>query len=48
MFYSSLTSKKSSGKEYVPVLKFCNKFEIKAMKDYYNFYLKCDVLLLYF
>ena len=37
-FYSSLTGKKISGKEY--------KFEMKTMKDYHNLYLKGDVLLL--
>ena len=45
-FYSSLTGKKISDKEYEPVLKDWNKFEIKTMKDYHNLYLKCDILLL--
>ena len=44
--YSSLTGKKSSNEEYEHALKFWNKFEMKTMKDYYHFYLKCDVLLL--
>ena len=42
--YSLLASKKVSGKEYKHVIKFWNKFEIKTMKDYYNLYLKCDIL----
>ena len=42
-FYSSLTGKKISDKEYEHVL---NKFEMKTMKNYYHIYLKCDVLLL--
>ena len=45
-FHSSLTSKKISAKEYKHVLKVWNKFEMKTMKDYHYFYLKCDVLLL--
>ena len=44
-FYSSLTGKKSSDKEYAHVFKVWNKFEIKTMKDYHGLYLKCDVLL---
>ena len=45
-FYSSLTVKKISGKEYEHVLKVWNKFEMKKMKDYHDLYLECDVLLL--
>ena len=45
-FYSSLTGKKNSGKEYKRVLKVWDKFGIKAMRDYSNLYLKYDVLLL--
>ena len=45
-FYSSLTGKKISDKEYDHVLKVWNKFEMKTMKDYHDLYLKCDVLLL--
>ena len=44
-FYSSLTGKKISDKEYEYV-KVWNKFEMKTMKDYHDLYLKCDVLLL--
>ena len=45
--YSLLTGKKVGGKKYEHVWnKFWNKFEIKTMKDYYNLYLKCDILLL--
>ena len=45
-FYSSLTDKKNSDKEYKHVLKVLNKSEMKTMKDYHNFFLKCDILLL--
>ena len=45
-FYSSLTSKKNSEKEYEYVVKVWNTFQMKTMKDYHNLYLKCDVLLL--
>ena len=45
-FYSSLTEKlvtKISDKEYEHVL---NVWKIKTMKNHYDLYLKCDVLLL--
>ena len=45
-FYSSLTGKKNSCKEYEHVLKVWKKFLIKTMKDYHDLCLKCDVLLL--
>ena len=45
-FYSSLTDKKITDKEYEHVLNVWNIFEMKTMKDYHNLYLKCDVLLL--
>ena len=45
-FYSSLTYKKITDKEYDHILKIWNKFEMKMMNDYHNLYLKCDVLLL--
>ena len=35
-FYSSLTGKKISDKEYYLLLKVWNKFEIKAIKDYHD------------
>ena len=41
---SSLTSKKINDKEYDHVLKVQNKFEMKTIKDYHDFYLRCDVL----
>ena len=44
--YCSLTGKKNSGKEYKHVPQFWNKFEMKTIKDYYDLYLKRDVLLL--
>ena len=43
-FYSSLTDRKISDKEYDHVLKVWNKFEMKTMKDYHNLYLKCKCL----
>ena len=45
-FYSSLTDRKISGKEYENVLNVWNKFEMKKMKDYDDLYLKCYVLIL--
>ena len=45
-FYSSLTYRKISDKEYEHVLNVWKKFELKTMKDYHDFYLKSDVLLL--
>ena len=36
-FYSSLTGKKISSKEYDHVLKVWNKFEMKTMKNYHDF-----------
>ena len=44
--YSSLTNRKIIDKKYEHVLNVWNKFEMKMMKDYQDFYLKCDVLLL--
>ena len=45
-FYSSLTNKKLSDKDYGHVLKVSNTFEMKKMKNHHELYLKCDVLLL--
>ena len=45
-FYSYLTGKNISYKEYEHVLNVWNKFEMKMMKDYHNLCLKYDVLLL--
>ena len=45
-FSSLLTVKKINKKEYKHVLQVWNKLEIKTMKDYHHFYLKCDALLL--
>ena len=45
-FYISLNYKKFSDKVYEHVLNVWNRFEMKMMKDYYNLYLKYDVLLL--
>ena len=42
-FYSSLTNRKISDKEYEHVFNVWKKFEMKAMKDYQDLYLKCDV-----
>ena len=45
-FYSSLTGRRISGKEYENVVNVSKKYEMKTMKDYHDLYLKCDVLLL--
>ena len=45
-FYSSLTGKKNSDKEYDHVSKVWNTFQMKTMKDYHDLYLKRDILLL--
>ena len=45
-FYSSLTDRRISVKEYEHVLNVYNKFEVKTMKDYHDLFLKCEVLLL--
>ena len=45
-FYSSLTNRKITDKEYENVLNEWNKFEIKTVKDFHDLYLKCNVLLL--
>ena len=45
-FYSSLTDKKISGKDYDYVFKVWNKSEMKTMKDYQDLYIQFDVLLL--
>ena len=44
-FYSSLTGKKISEKEYEHVLKVEYVLKMKTMKDYHDLYLKQDVLL---
>ena len=44
--YNSLTGKKNSNKDYEYAVNVCNAFEMKTMKDYHEFYSKCDVLLL--
>ena len=43
-FYSSLTDRKISDKEYEYVLYVSNKYEMKTMKDYHNLYLKCSII----
>ena len=45
-FYSWLSGKRISDRKYQHVLKVWNKTEMKTMKDYYDFYLKYDVLFL--
>ena len=45
-FYSSLSRRKITGKEYEYFLHVSNKFERKTMKYYHDLYLKCNVLLL--
>ena len=44
-FYSSLTDKKISGKDYDYVFTVWNKSEMKTMKDYQDLYIQFDVLL---
>ena len=46
MFYSSLTGRKITYKEFEHIFNLKNNIEIKTMKDYHNLYLKCDVLSL--
>ena len=45
-FYSLLQIKKISHKEYDHVLKVWKKFGMRKIKDYYDLYLKCDILML--
>ena len=45
-FYSLLNDRKISDREYKHTLNAWKKLEIKMMKGYHGFYLKCDVLLL--
>ena len=45
-FYSSLTDKKISGKDYDYVFTVWNKSEMKTMKDYQDLYIQFHVLLL--
>ena len=45
-FYSSLTGKKINNKKQERIFNVWNKFEMKAMKDYQDLYLKCDLLFL--
>ena len=44
-FYSSLTCKKISDKEYEYVLKIWNAFQVKTIKDCHNLYWKYVLLL---
>ena len=45
-FYSSLTGKTNSKKDYDGALKVRNKFDMKMIKGYHDLYLKSDFLLL--
>ena len=45
-FYSSLTDRKITDKEYEHVTSVWKKFDMKTMKDHHDLYLKYDVLLL--
>ena len=44
-FYSLLTDRKTSDKEYEHVLIVWNKLKVEAIKDYDDLYLTCNVLL---
>ena len=44
-FYSLLTDRKINSKGFENVLNIWDNFEMKTMKDYYDLYLKYDVLL---
>ena len=44
-FCSLLTDRKISSKGFENVLNIWDNFEMKTMKDYYDLYLKYDVLL---
>ena len=44
-FYSSLTGKEISDKEYEHVLKVWNKFEMENDERLLQFVFKCDILL---
>ena len=45
-FFSRSQVKKVKDEECKYVLKVWNTFQMKKMKDYHDFYLECDVLLL--
>ena len=45
-FYSLLTGNKISNKEYELILKAWDRLVTKAMEDYHDLYLQCDVLSL--
>ena len=45
-YYSSLTDRQNTDKEYEHVINVWEKFEMKTVKNYHDLYLKCDVLLL--
>ena len=45
-FYSSLIDRKIRDTKYEHVLNVWKEIEMKTMKDHYDLYLKCDVLLL--
>ena len=44
--YSLLTCKKFSDKNYQHLLKAWYRFQMKTIKNYHSFYLKCDVSFL--
>ena len=45
-FYSSLTDRQITDKEYEHFVNVSNKIKMKNMKYYHELYLKCDVLSL--
>ena len=44
-FYSLLTDRKISDKEYEHVLIIWNKLKVETIKDYHDLYLTCNILL---
>ena len=46
IFYSSITDRKMSDRDYEHVLIVWKKSDFTTMKDYHDLYLNCDILLL--
>ena len=45
-FYSALNDEKISDEDYAHFLNICNKFNLKTMRDYHDFYCKVDTVQL--